>query len=357
MGETSEQVKELAKNKLKNVIKKKLLPKILSLAVPPLLVFLAIVSLTFLISMLVVLQITGEEEEILRLNNLEQNALTEVLETAYGVYMESREEVRGISFAGLVAYRLALPNGGEERTAGRILKEAVSKAAALDVSWEEAIDKSVKNEYDFLYTVYDSILRDFVGKYTVEARVDGERVLQERYGVRNFYPMPCGFEYRHHNDYGDERTYGGDRTHEGNDITAEEKVPVVAVEDGLVENLGWNEYGGYRIGIRSDDGKRYYYYAHMHAGRPYADGVSKGRRVEAGDVIGFVGATGYSKTPGTTGLFESHLHIQIGVTYPGEDEQIWINPYGILKFLENHRMAELIRDGADEFDYRRDRTR
>ena len=37
--------------------------------------------------------------------------------------------------------------------------------------------------------------------------------------------------------------------------------PVVAVESGYVEVLGWNQYGGWRIGIRSFDGKRYYYYA------------------------------------------------------------------------------------------------
>lgn len=355
MGERK-RARELTKRKLKRA-KRKRLPKAFSTVAPSLLICFAIVFITFVISVLVKNQKAAEEKELLRLNNIEQNALADMLETAYDVYMESREEVKGISFAGLVAYQLALPSGGEERTDRRILEEAVSKAIELDVSWEKAIDQRVKSKYNFLYTVYDSILHDFVGIYTVEAEADGERVLRTRYGVRNFYPIPCGFEYRHNNDYGNERTYGGNRTHEGNDIMAEEKVPVVAVEDGLVENIGWNEYGGYRLGIRSNDGKRYYYYAHMHAGQPYAEGVSKGGRIKAGDVIGFVGATGYSKVPGTTGQFESHLHIQIGVTYPGKKEQIWVNPYGILKFLENHRTAELLQDGTNEFDYRRDRTR
>lgn len=27
--------------------------------------------------------------------------------------------------------------------------------------------------------------------------------------------------------------------------------PIIAVESGVVEHLGWNQYGGWRIGIRS----------------------------------------------------------------------------------------------------------
>ena len=38
--------------------------------------------------------------------------------------------------------------------------------------------------------------------------------------------------------------------------------PIIAVESGTIEHLGWNQYGGWRIGIRSNDKKRYYYYAH-----------------------------------------------------------------------------------------------
>ncbi len=39
--------------------------------------------------------------------------------------------------------------------------------------------------------------------------------------------------------------------------------PIIAVESGTIEALGWNQYGGWRIGIRSFDKKRYYYYAHL----------------------------------------------------------------------------------------------
>lgn len=70
--------------------------------------------------------------------------------------------------------------------------------------------------------------------------------------------------------------------------------PIIAVESGIVENLGWNQYGGWRVGIRSFDTKRYYYYAHLRKNHPYSEGMEEGRIVKAGDVIGYLGMTGYS---------------------------------------------------------------
>ena len=69
--------------------------------------------------------------------------------------------------------------------------------------------------------------------------------------------------------------------------------PVIAVESGTVEALGWNQYGGWRIGIRSFDKKRYYYYAHLRQNFPYCKSLEVGSVVQAGDVIGYMGRTGY----------------------------------------------------------------
>ena len=46
------------------------------------------------------------------------------------------------------------------------------------------------------------------------------------------------------------------RTHLGNDLMGSIGIPIIAVESGIVENLGWNQYGGWRIGIRSFDTKK-----------------------------------------------------------------------------------------------------
>lgn len=50
-----------------------------------------------------------------------------------------------------------------------------------------------------------------------------------------------------------ERTYGGKRHHEGTDIMASVNqrgiYPIISMTDGTIQNLGWLELGGYRIGI------------------------------------------------------------------------------------------------------------
>jgi murein DD-endopeptidase MepM/ murein hydrolase activator NlpD len=119
--------------------------------------------------------------------------------------------------------------------------------------------------------------------------------------------------------------------------------PVIAAESGVVEELGWNRYGGWRIGIRSHDGLRYWYYAHLRQNRPYAEGLEKGAAVTAGDVIGYVGRTGYSRRENTNGIKQSHLHwgLQL-IFHPSQKDgpnQIWIDLYEITKLLEGRRSA------------------
>lgn len=128
------------------------------------------------------------------------------------------------------------------------------------------------------------------------------------------------------------RTYGGERKHEGTDIIASNNkrgyFNIVSMSDGVVENIGWLELGGYRIGIRTPGGA-YIYYAHM---CEYAPGLIKGSKVKAGQVLGTMGDTGYSKVEGTTGNFDVHLHLGIYMTKDGKEFSV--NPYYILKYLE-----------------------
>ena len=90
--------------------------------------------------------------------------------------------------------------------------------------------------------------------------------------------------------------------HEGTDImpsvNKRDYFPVVSMTDGIVTSVGWLELGGYRVGITSPGGA-YFYYAHLSS---YA-GIKEGDPISAGDVIGFMGDTGYSKREGTTGSF------------------------------------------------------
>lgn len=137
-------------------------------------------------------------------------------------------------------------------------------------------------------------------------------------------------KYYFENGYGAVRTYGGKRTHQGIDIMTSNNIPgyfqIRSVCDGVVENVGWLKLGGYRIGIRSESGM-YYYYAHLDS---YEKGIVSGKEVSAGDVIGYMGNTGYGKE-GTKGKFDVHLHFGIYRQVDGSEESL--NPYYLLKYF------------------------
>lgn len=112
--------------------------------------------------------------------------------------------------------------------------------------------------------------------------------------------------------------------HEGTDVFAEPGTPVRAIAPGTVENVGWLFYSGWRVGVRGDDG-RYWFYAHLSR---FAPGTVAGARVSAGEVLGNVGNTGYGNRPGHDDEFTWHLHVGIQ-----EPDGTWSNPYPLLKRL------------------------
>ncbi len=143
----------------------------------------------------------------------------------------------------------------------------------------------------------------------------------------------CG-EYSYYDTFGEPRTYGGNRSHMGTDImdnlNIRGRIEVLSMTDGVVEKKGWNEKGGYRIGIRSKN-NIYYYYAHLDT---FADDIQEGSDVSAGDFLGYMGDSGYGRTVGTKGRFPVHLHIGISPKQTDDKGELWVNPYAYLKRLE-----------------------
>ncbi len=109
--------------------------------------------------------------------------------------------------------------------------------------------------------------------------------------------------------------------HHGNDIFAPLGAPVLAVTGGTLFLVGWNDLGGQRLWLRDDQGHEYYY-AHLSAFSPLA---VNGARVEAGDVVGFVGTTGDAVGTPPHLHFEIHPRALLGLGYDGV-----INPYSYL---------------------------
>ncbi len=101
--------------------------------------------------------------------------------------------------------------------------------------------------------------------------------------------------------------------HHGNDIFAPVGAPILAVTDGTLFLVGWNDVGGNRLWLRDDQGNEFYY-AHLSAFSPLA---YEGSRVRAGDVIGFVGATGDAVGTPSHLHFEIHPAALLGLGYDG----------------------------------------
>ncbi|WP_438446405.1 M23 family metallopeptidase [Gorillibacterium sp. sgz5001074] len=117
------------------------------------------------------------------------------------------------------------------------------------------------------------------------------------------FPLPLGSDYSYRSTWGASRGWGGHRIHEGTDLFAHYGVPVRSTCYGIIEVMGWNPYGGWRVGIR-DIGNVYHYYAHLSG---FNKQVRAGDLVKPGQVVGWVGSSGYGK-PGTSGKFPPHLH-------------------------------------------------
>jgi murein DD-endopeptidase MepM/ murein hydrolase activator NlpD len=101
--------------------------------------------------------------------------------------------------------------------------------------------------------------------------------------------------------------------HHGDDIFAPLGAPILSVAAGTVFSVGWNKVGGNRLWLRDGQGNLFYY-AHLSAFTPLA---VNGNRVNAGDVLGFVGNTGDAQGTPTHLHFEIHPVGLIGLGYDG----------------------------------------
>ncbi len=115
----------------------------------------------------------------------------------------------------------------------------------------------------------------------------------------------------------------GERKHEATDILAPRGTPVVAVDTGVVAKLFTSKAGGLTV-YQFDTLQNYaYYYAHLDR---YADGLTEGKVLKKGEVLGYVGTTG-NADPNTP-----HLHFAIFEL--GPEKHWWqgrpINPYPLL---------------------------
>jgi murein DD-endopeptidase MepM/ murein hydrolase activator NlpD len=87
--------------------------------------------------------------------------------------------------------------------------------------------------------------------------------------------------------------------HRGVDYGATAGTPVYAAQGGVVEAMGLQDHSGIYVRLRHSEGVETVY-AHLHRVMP---GLRAGSRLRRGDVLGFVGASGFATGP--------HLHYEI----------------------------------------------
>ncbi len=253
------------------------------------------------------------------------------LKKALNLDVESHKSGGNLDWVELLAYLAAKYGGNFDRY----------KSSDMDVLTEKLKTSSIgeltrdMKYYRYYSEAYGAVLNGLVGEY----REDGE----EKYGLVGFSPIAKTFPYSDSDDFGAKRTYGYARPHLGHDMMAATGTPVIAVESGVVEALGWNQYGGWRIGIRSFDTKRYYYYAHLRQNRPYAAGLAVGKTVKGGDVVGYVGRTGYSAKENVNNIKVSHLHFGLQLIFDESQKEsvneIWVDTYQLTKLLRQNQSA------------------
>lgn len=274
----------------------------------------------------------------------------EALCEAYEWDVETHGTEHEICWVDLLAYTAAKTGGQFDKAALNIMEKGAKALSEGEKTLEE-LTEDLKY-YSYYQEAYNAAIGGLVGEYerevtdteTLNQTENGPATEQKQfetvYGLKGYFPLARGFDYTHYDDFGVSRSYGYQRQHLGHDMMGLTGTPIIAVESGVVEALGWNQYGGWRIGIRSFDGKRYYYYAHLRQNYPYAEGLEEGSVVTAGDVIGYMGHTGYSTTENVNNIEVTHLHWGLQLIFDESQKEgnneIWIDVYPLTRFLSKH---------------------
>ena len=257
-----------------------------------------------------------------------------------------------VNWIELLAYTAAKTGGKFEKKA----LEVIENAAQVLSSGEKGLEELTENMkyYPYYKEAYTAVLGGMVGEYQAEVLDEkGVKCYQTKYGLKAYFPIAQCFGYSHYDDFGAGRSFGYERKHLGHDMMGQIGTPIIAIESGVVEALGWNMYGGWRVGIRSFDGKRYYYYAHLRQNYPYAEGLEQGSIVTAGDVIGYMGHTGYSSTENVNNIEVTHLHWGLELIFDEErrasGNEIWVDVYPLTQFLAKHTQQTEKVEGTKEW--------
>lgn len=315
---------------------------------------LAFISISTVIVIPVVISVNAEsdtQKEYIKW--VDFNIPYDALNDTMNADIKSYETERRYNWIELLAYLASKYGGNWQKYKKADLTKLTDTLKDKDIN---ELTKDLKN-YNYFYDAYSAVLDGFIGEYEIEEQDKNnpdKTAMIKKYGLKAFSPIASGYSFSHYDDFGSSRTYGFRRKHLGHDLMGSVGTPIIAIESGIVECVGWNQYGGWRIGIRSFDSKRYYYYAHLRKDHPYND-IYQGKVVKAGDVIGYLGMTGYSSKENVNNINTPHLHFGIQLIFDERQtengNEVWIDLYTLTNLLQKNK-SKVYKD-ADNNEYYR----
>ena len=187
--------------------------------------------------------------------------------------------------------------------AAKALKKVESEQAALDAKFDE--QQAVLDDLDAKNARAEDLVKQLTKRYQNELEA---LTGLEFHGDTVFAVCPVDQPRAVYDGFGAPRYGGGYHPHAGNDIIAPQGTAIRATFDGYAQ-AGSNTLGGYSVNVYGDLG--YTYNAHLM--QPGFTG-----QVSAGQVVGYVGATGDTSTP--------HDHFE---WHPNVIPSDWpVSPYG-----------------------------
>ena len=169
-----------------------------------------------------------------------------------------------------------------QRKAAKALKQVESEKAALDAKFDE--QQAVLDDLNAAKARAEDLVKQLTKRYQNE--LEALTGLQF-HGGTVFAVCPVDQPRAVYDGFGAPRYGGGYHPHAGNDIIAPQGTPIRATFDGYAQ-AGSNTLGGYSVNVYGELG--YTYNAHLV--QPGFTG-----QVSAGQVVGYVGATGDTSTP------------------------------------------------------------
>ncbi|MFT4143602.1 MAG: M23 family metallopeptidase [Mobilitalea sp.] len=276
------------------------------------------------------------------------------MQDAYEYDVATHKDEVKLNWIELLAYLGAKYGGDFSKYKSKQLNELADKLKSKEATIS-SLTENMKY-YEYYYEAYSAVLGGMVGDYKIEVKDEtapGGKRWEDKYGLKAFLPIAKYYPYSHFDDFGASRSYGFRRKHLGHDMMGQVGTPIIAVESGYVEALGWNQYGGWRIGIRSLDNKRYYYYAHLRKNFPYNKSLEVGSIVQAGDVIGYLGRSGYSTSENANNITTPHLHFGLQLIFDESQKEsnneIWIDCYDLVQFLYLNRSETVKNEETKEY--------